>query len=90
MEKDQGYYEAPAPRPEDVPSLYAEMLRSRDYAENRYDSQSLLALGEYWTHQLDSEYRSPRAKEDIHRLIGRISFELVMLGKDAYETRTDA
>lgn len=89
METAQGYYEAPQPRPEDVPSLYAELYRSRDYGDEgvRPGDAQLRELGTYWTAQLSSEYRSPRAKKEIHTLLGRISFELVMRGKEAYALR---
>lgn len=80
MEKDKGYYEAPEAKPEDVPSLYAEMYRSRDYGDARVrpDDAELRSIGSYWTAELNSEYRSPRARKEIDLLLGRISFELVM------------
>lgn len=92
MDKEQGYYEAPTPRPEDVPSLYAELYRSRDYGDNRVRpaDAALRELGCYWTGEMDSQYRSPRAKTEIHTLLGRISFELVMRGKESYAPREAA
>lgn len=84
METQQGYYEAPQPRVEDTPSLYAEMLRSRDYGDrSRYpNDEALRAMGDYWADQLHSPERSPRAKKEIDVLLGRISFELVMRQND--------
>lgn len=93
---EQGYYEAPSPRPEDVPSLYAEMLRSKDYGDTNfgYDGNKLRSLRDYWENELSSEYRSPRAKKEIHTLLGRLGFELLQQETkqcwDEYDSRTTA
>lgn len=84
MEQDQGYYEPPVEDPSNVTSLHAEMLRSRDYGDSRFypDYHELRTTGQYWAGELKDERRSERAKKDIYKLLGRISFELVCRQND--------
>lgn len=87
-EQLQGYYESAAPDPSNVTSLYAEMVRSRDYGDHRFypDYNQLRTLGDEWTMELANPLRSERAKKDIDTLLGRITFELVMRQNERINT----
>lgn len=88
---DAGYHEAPGQRVDALPSLYAELYRSRDYGDARLGpgDARLREIGAYWTGQLENEYRSPRAKKEIDCLLGRISFELIMRQRDYLERQDE-
>lgn len=67
----------------DERSLYGDMIRSRDFGEiKQYPTDQLNQLGNYWKDQLQNPERSPRARKDIDRLLGRTVFELVMRNID--------
>lgn len=63
--------------PEYVPStsLYGEMIRSRDYTGMSHERLTL--IGNYWSQELKSEERSPRAKVEIDKLLTRVAFEIM-------------
>lgn len=67
-----------------VPSLYREMYHSRDYAdrdensEYKLNNHYLRMIGEFWALRKHDPDTSPRAVGDIDKLLGRVSFEMVM------------
>jgi hypothetical protein len=64
-----------------VPSLYAAYEYSHDYADEEvWCTKRLSELAIYWSNELKSDERSPRAKTEIDRLLGRIVFEIDMRG----------
>jgi hypothetical protein len=81
MEK-QAYIDQATPT-DGLRSLQGELLRSRDYGDERIypDTDVLVEAGRYWSKELDSDQRSLRAKTDIERIISRIAFEIVQRGE---------
>lgn len=67
-----------------VPSLYSETLRSLNYSDRDddgnyvHDNARLREVGNFWALRRHDPETSPRALGEIERLVGRISFELVM------------
>jgi hypothetical protein len=75
-------------RPGEARSLYGDMIRSRDFGDQRYfpDALAIRAIGNYWKDQLQNPERSPRARKEIDTLLGRITFELVGRQNDIVAT----
>ena len=83
-EQEQGYYEAPTPKLEDRPSLYAATVRRTEYSdrdsktgEYKYSDQQLIEIVTYWENEYRSgDYYSPRALKEMDDFIQSVLFEL--------------
>ena len=76
---------------ETVQSLYAEQQRSEEYADDTlYSTERLYAAEEYWREQLVNPERSPRSNPDIHMVLARLDFELMMRNLEASDGTTEA
>lgn len=67
----------------EVQSIQSELIRSRDYGDTtQYPTDHLEHIGQYWSAEKRSPWRSERCREEIEVLVGRVAFELTMRDRE--------